>query len=372
MLLRAQLIVVGVAIALTVLVIVVGIVAENVGFNRALESVAGSNAYCDHPVSIVSPSECILYAFILSGDFAASSSDTRRGMLDNPTEWFQDHDSLYLKYPKFFAYPSTTFVPASPPTETLRPSASACHFPVTIESSSRCIIEAYNASGYLADLRITGRFSEIMQAEAMPYSWLIEHPLLYSEYPTYFAQFPPPPPKPVTTTVTKTVTTTSTPPPSQVIVDFFPISSRGIVPKNGGKIEFLSSFEILQFHTNLRNLNSNFNGSILVTVTGRNQDLLEGEESTWVAKRLPWFNATVYFTSFQLTSTDKLKGSYTAFLRIFTPAASETVVSGAPIYDVQVYLLKDYKFDLNTPIPSQKIISSLKFKVSLEKPGGSA
>lgn len=71
------------------------------------------------------------------------------------------------------------------------PAPTVCSFPVTIESSDACIIEAFKKSGYLDDLQrsiTSGLYpkSYMDSALANPRAWLSNHPYLFNMYPQWF------------------------------------------------------------------------------------------------------------------------------------------------------------------------------------------
>jgi len=74
--------------------------------------------------------------------------------------------------------------------------STTCTYPVTVNSSPSCILQAFQQSGYWSLL------SPEQQAAAQsdPAGWLANHPYLYDAYPQYFAQ--------------ATSTTSTTTPPS--------------------------------------------------------------------------------------------------------------------------------------------------------------
>ncbi|MFP3263947.1 MAG: hypothetical protein RXQ62_05940 [Nitrososphaeria archaeon] len=62
--------------------------------------------------------------------------------------------------------------------------STACTFPVTVNSSPSCILQAFQQSGYWSQLSS----SQQAAAQSDPAGWLASHPYLYDAYPQYFAQ----------------------------------------------------------------------------------------------------------------------------------------------------------------------------------------
>ena len=94
-----------------------------------------------------------------------------------------------------------------------------CTFPVTVNSSPDCILQAYHDSGYwnLIDAQHQS------WAESDPVGYLKAHPYLYDAYPQYFAQTPStttPPPSTTSTTSACTFPVTVNSPPSCIMQAF--------------------------------------------------------------------------------------------------------------------------------------------------------